>query len=138
MANTNIKKEGKKFSNTYQPKHNGRKPKLYTQIKKDYNMGLEEYKDILSCLLNRTTKELKQLEEDKTTPIWVIIICKAIEKDIEKGTIYSLQAIIDRLFGKAGQSVDVTTNGKPITHEPIIVKIIDKREQIEKDNETRH
>jgi hypothetical protein len=125
----------KHFSSTYQPRHNGRKPKLYTQIKKDYNMGLEEYKNILMYIIQSTETELRQLEEDKTTPIWVVIICKAIEKDIEKGNIYSLQSIIDRLFGKAGQSVDVTSNGKSITHEPIIVKIIDKREQLEDKNE---
>jgi hypothetical protein len=102
MANTNIKKEGKKFSNTYQPKHNGRKKKLYTNIKNEYNIGLEEYKNILMYIIQSTETELRQLEEDPSTPFWILNLCKALNKDIEKGSIYTLQLIIERLFGKIG------------------------------------
>lgn len=121
----------KHFSSTYQPKHNGRKPKLYTKIKNEYKIGLEEYKNILMYLIQSTETEREKLIIDPKTPCWIICFCKAISKDIEKGSIYTLQAITDRLFGKAGQSVDITSKGKEITHEPIIVKIIDKREQLE-------
>lgn len=37
-----------------------------------------------------------------------------------------------------GKNIDVTTNGKSITHEPIIVKIIDKREQLGDNGDTNN
>jgi hypothetical protein len=137
MGDIAIRDKGKKFSSTYQPRHNGRKPKIYTIAKKENNkLGLEEYKETLMYLINTTTEEKQQLMADPKTPCWIMCVCNALLKDIEKGSTYTLQSIIERLFGKAGTSVDVTSKGKEITHEPITVEIIDKREQVEKDNET--
>lgn len=34
-----------------------------------------------------------------------------------------------------GQKVDVTTNGKEVTHEPLVIEVIDSREQVIKDDE---
>ena len=128
----------KKFSSTYQPKHNGRKPKLYTTLSKEYKISREDFTTAYSTLINKPIEGLKAIGDDKKTPSWIVMLCHAIYKDIQKGTMYSMQEVADRLFGKSGQSIDVTSNGKSITHEPIIVKIIDKREQLEDNGDTNN
>ena len=40
-----------------------------------------------------------------------------------------------RLCGELTNNVDVTTNGKAIVNEPIVVEVIDKREQVEQAEE---
>jgi hypothetical protein len=138
MPNPNIKDSAKKFSSTYQPKHNGRKKKIYNIASKEYKIGKTEYYDIFNYVMNLNIEELKALGDKKDTPCWIVQLCHAIYKDIQKGTSFTNTDLLDRMIGKAGQSVDVTTNGKSITHEPIIVKIIDKREQLEDNGDTNN
>lgn len=40
-----------------------------------------------------------------------------------------------KLCGELTNNVDVTTNGKAIVNEPIVVEVIDKREQVEQEEE---
>ena len=52
----------------------------------------------------------------------------------QQGNIRAMELCM-KLAGEVGASLDITTNGKDISSEPIKVEIIDKREQIEPDEE---
>ena len=123
-------KFGNRFSSTYQPKKNGRKPRLYTIARKSYGIDVAEFRAVVLFLMQCTKKELEAVMDDDNTPVWVINIAQAIRKDMGIGRLSVLPELLDRVFGKPSQAVDVTSNGGPVVPEPITVEVIDRREQI--------
>lgn len=126
-------KFGNRFSSTYQPKKNGRKPRLYTIARKSYGIDVAEFRDVVLYLMQCTKKELETVMNDEKTPIWVVNIARAISKDAGFGRLSVLPELLDRVFGKPSQAVDVTSNGDSIMPEPITIEVIDRREQIDND-----
>lgn len=105
MTKNNIAELGRKtrFSSTNQPKNNGRKPKLYTQLKEVYKISQEEYRNVVLYLMQLSKAEVVKLAKAEDTPIWVVTICEAFLADIEKGTFYILSDLTDRVYGKPKQ-----------------------------------
>ena len=128
----NIKGKGNRFSSTNQPENRGRKPHLYTLAKKGYNIGKEEFYDVLMYLMQLPKPELKNIAESEKHPVWVVNIARAIFKDTGKGVIFTIRELMDRLYGKAASNIDLTSGGDPFAHEPISIEIIDRREQVAK------
>lgn len=52
----------------------------------------------------------------------------------QQGNIRAMELCM-KLVGEVGASLDITTNGKDIANEPIKVEIIDRREQVEIDED---
>ena len=92
-----------RFTSTNQPKKNGRKPHIYTQIKDVYNISLEEYRKVIQHLMNCTKDEITALANAKDTPMWIVNLCTALVNDTKKGTTYLLSELTDRLYGKPKQ-----------------------------------
>lgn len=129
-GNPNITQIGQRFSSTYQPKKNGRKPKLYTMAKKGYNLGIDEFRDIVGWLMQLSTDEVLEMTKAKDTPIWILTICRALVKSANDGKTGTLNELTERLWGKATQKVDMTTNGREIVQEPIIINRVKSKEDI--------
>ena len=85
------KGKGNRFSSTNQPQNRGRKPKLYTIAKKAYGLSYEEYKEMRMYLMQLSKKELEELAKDESTPMWVVILCRAYIKGAAKGDARSLE-----------------------------------------------
>lgn len=104
MANHNIAKAGEKtrFSSTRQPANAGRKPKLYTIAKKGYNIGYDEFKEVVVYLMQLPKAELEEVISLPDTPIWVVNIARAMHKDTGKGVTFTLRELLDRLWQKNG------------------------------------
>lgn len=92
-----------RFTSTNQPKKNGRKPHIYTQIKDVYSISLEEYRRVIQHLMNCTKDEITALANAKDTPMWIVNLCTALVNDTKKGTTYLLSELTDRLYGKPKQ-----------------------------------
>lgn len=92
-----------RFTSTNQPKKNGRKPQIYTQIKDVYNISKEEYRRVIQHLMNCTKDEITALANAKDTPIWIVNLCTALVNDTKKGTTFLLTELTDRLYGKPKQ-----------------------------------
>lgn len=107
----NIKGKGNRFSSTNQPKNRGRKPRLYTIAKKVYRISYEEWCDVAMYLMQCPKQEVERIASDPDTPIWVASICRALHKDAGRGSMDSLNSIIDRTFGKPRISADVEHHG---------------------------
>lgn len=109
--NKNIANDGKatRFSATNQPKKNGRKPSLYSQLKEmaklegGIDLSREDFSKITMLLLSKSLKELQTIAKAEDTPIWVVNIIRAIVMDAQTGRISTLDSLLDRLFGKATQ-----------------------------------
>lgn len=123
-------KIGNRFSSTNQPKKNGRKPKVYKQLKEmigkavGYELEQEDYYRIIRFLMEQDLETLNGFIKVKDShgkdilnpkvPIWVINIVTAINTDVRYGRTNTVEMLFDRVFGKAVQTVqgDITTNGK--------------------------
>lgn len=124
---------GNRFSSTNQPKKNGRKPKMYKQLKEmigkavGYTLEQEDYYNIIRFLMEQDLETLEGFIKTKDAkgkdvlnpkvPIWVINIVTAINTDVRYGRTNTVEMLFDRVFGKAVQPVqgDIVTNGKQPT-----------------------
>lgn len=129
----NIRGKGNRFTSTNQPPNRGRKPKLYNMTKKMYKISLDDWNDMTMYLMQCPKDEIKRLATDPATPIWVANICRALYKDTDKGITTTLQEITTRMWGRPGQSVDITSKGEGISREPISIEIIDSRDMVDND-----
>ena len=68
----------------------------------------EKLLEIMSELLTKTIDELVGLINDPKTPALVVIIARAFERDKAKGDLLNLERILDRIYGKATQDVNVS------------------------------
>lgn len=104
-----IKGKGNRFSSTNQPKKNGRKSSLYTQLKEmaklegNIDLSREDFSKLTMLMLSKPLSELQTLAKSEDTPIWIVNILRAIIKDASDGRISTLDSLLDRLFGKATQ-----------------------------------
>ena len=106
MANKNIAKAGEKtrFSRTRQPANAGRKPKLYTIAKKGYNIGYDEFKEVVVYLMQLPKADIEEVMQKAETPMWVVNIARAMHKDTGKGVTFTLREILDRLWSKTARA----------------------------------
>lgn len=108
----NVIGKGNRFSSTNQPANKGRKKSAYKELLGIIEQGggtplsYEEYKKMSSELLNLNEEALKRLANDKSTPIWFRAHIKGIVEDMKLGRTYTIEQIMDRLFGKATQPTD--------------------------------
>lgn len=123
------------FSSTYQPKNRGRKPRLYTLAKKGYKLSLDDFREIAQHLLQLDKTQLKKIAEDDQTPIWIVTICRALFKEASSGHTKALNELVERLWGKAHQSVDVTTKGREIVN-TVFINRCETKEDIKKEDGT--
>ena len=133
--------KGKRFSSEYQPS-NYRKQRLFTRIatmlgdeKFSVSFTKKDFYDIYQALAGMTRSELIELRENEETPVFMISIINAIDKDCAEGNNKTIEMMFDRLFGRPSQSTDITTNGKPITRPNIIFGDDEEIEDEEEVNE---
>lgn len=100
MPNKNIAKEGIKtrFSRTRQPANAGRKPKLYTIAKSCYNIGIDDFREVVGYVMQANKADLERVIEDESTPVWVVNIARALHKDTGKGVTFTLRELVEHLF----------------------------------------
>lgn len=109
----NIAGKGNRFSSTNQPENRGRKPSLYRQLIGRCEVegkpipSREDFYKVVAFLLERTRAELNEINALPDVPIWVQSIIGAIFEDLKNGRITVLNALFDRLFGKATQVAEV-------------------------------
>ncbi len=124
MAFEKGNKLGKKFTSDNQPQNRGRKPSLYKKLRTitgktvKHEMSKEDYYDILKYLMEQTPAQLRQMAGmikndgekgsmfDAEIPVWLMNMITAILGDIRYGRTTTLDSIMDRMFGKASQTVE--------------------------------
>jgi hypothetical protein len=107
--NKNIAQVGKatQFPNN-DPTKGGRKPKIYTQIKK-LGYGKDDIKACFGELMFYTSRELQEIIEDDSKPIITEIVAKALLEASKDGNMSKIKEILEHSIGKASQSVDLKT-----------------------------
>lgn len=106
---------------------NGR-PKKFTTLLKDNGYKASEINDTIQALLSLNMDELREVHEDVNATILEKTIANALFKSWKKGSLFSIETLLSRTFGRPKEqvSLDGTMNIKNIEVEIVRSNIKDK------------
>lgn len=125
-----------KFTKGYTPSPNvGRKPSRFKKLMASLDelgetISQEDFNKIVKTLLTTNAETLKKIANDKETPLVVAMIASAIAGDVESRQMGNLEKLLDRIFGRATQKTDITTDGQPVTSGLTVIRAIYGGEEI--------
>lgn len=83
---------------------NGR-PKKFTTLLKEDGYKSFEINDTISSMLSLSMDELKNVHEDANATILEKTIANALYKSWKKGSLYSIETLLSRTFGKPKEQI---------------------------------
>ena len=88
---------------------NGR-PKKYVTLLKEQGYKLAEINDTIQAMLSMDLDELKDVWQNPKATILEKTIANAMRKSLEKGSLYSIETLLSRVYGKPKETADVNQN----------------------------
>jgi hypothetical protein len=92
---------------------NGR-PKKFTTLMKEEGYKLSEVNDSIQAIMAMDEKEIKQVLKNEGATMLEKTVAKAIIKSYEKGSLYSMDTLLSRVYGKPKETVDATVEAKVV------------------------
>jgi hypothetical protein len=125
IGNPNIAEAGKltQFSSENQPGIQGKKKNRFKQIQNDFELSIDDMRQVITDLLSMSPEEIKALKDNKEEPAYRLVIASAIFNCIKTGNWSQVNYMFDRLFGKAKETHELT--GKDGSDLPIQIIIKD-------------
>ena len=90
------------------------RPRKYVTLLVDQGYKRSEINDTIQNMMAMTVDELKQVWDNPKATILEKTIASAMRKSIEKGTLYSLETLLSRVYGLPKQEVAATVESRPI------------------------
>ena len=90
---------------------NGR-PRKYVSELRDQGYKLAQVNDAIQVMLSMTIEELGEVWKNPKATVLEKTIAAAIRKSIEKGSLYSIETLLTRVYGKPRESIDVKSEEK--------------------------
>lgn len=92
---------------------NGR-PRKYVTLLKENGYKLSEINDTIQSMMAMTTDELKEIFIDDSSTILEKTIANAMKKSIDKGSLYSLETLLTRVYGRPTEqsNIDIKSDNK--------------------------
>jgi hypothetical protein len=103
----------KKFSSEYQPEKNGRPRKWISELKES-GYKSSEVNDCILVMLSMTLDELAEVYKNPKATIMEKTVANALKRSLEKGSLYSIDTLLNRAVGKPKESIDHTTKGEGV------------------------
>lgn len=109
-GNKNIANIGRetRFSSSNQPRKKGRKPSILKKLKA-IGLSHEDITGLLENIIMANKQEAQEMLKNPELPIMAVGYLSALIKEIQAGKSLTIEAIIDRLDGKATQKVQADT-----------------------------
>lgn len=109
-GNKNIANIGRetRFSSSNQPRKKGRKPSILKKLKA-IGLSHEDITGLLENIIMANKQEAQEMLKNPELPIMAVGYLSALIKEIQAGKSLTIEAIIDRLDGKATQKVQAET-----------------------------
>ena len=92
---------------------NGR-PRKYVSTLIDQGYKRSEINDTIQNMMAMTLEEVKAVWDNPTATVLEKTIASAIRKSIEKGTLYSMETLLSRVYGQPKQEVAASITPQPI------------------------
>jgi hypothetical protein len=100
--------EPHKFKKGQSGNPNGR-PRKYVSQLREFGYKLSEINDTIQVMMAMDMEELKSVWDNPKATVLEKTIAAAIRKSIEKGSLYSLETLLTRVYGKPRENADVKT-----------------------------
>lgn len=109
-GNKNIASIGRetRFSSSNQPRKRGRKPSILKKLKA-IGLSHEDIIGLLENIIMANKQEAQEMLKNPELPLMAVGYLSALIKEIQAGKSLTIEAIIDRLDGKATQKVQAET-----------------------------
>jgi hypothetical protein len=89
-------------------------PRKWISQLKDNGYKQAEINDCILIMLSMTLDELAEVYKNPKATIMEKTVANALKKSLEKGSLYSLDTLLNRAVGKPKESIDHTTKGEGI------------------------
>ncbi len=90
---------------------NGRPRKFVSELRAQ-GYKISEVNDSIQVMLSMTIEELGEVWKNPKATVLEKTIAAAIRKSIEKGSLYSIETLLTRVYGKPRESIDVKSEEK--------------------------
>ena len=90
---------------------NGR-PKKFTTELAENGYKLSEVNDSIQVIMSMDEKQIREVLKNDDATMLEKTVARAIIKSYEKGSLYSMDTILSRVFGKPKETVDATVEAK--------------------------
>lgn len=90
---------------------NGR-PRKYVTLLKEQGYKLSEINDTIQVMMSMNVEELKQVYDNPKATIIEKTIANAMNKSLQKGSLYSLETLLTRVYGKPKEQIDMKSDNK--------------------------
>lgn len=124
MGNPNLAAEGApyRFTSTNQPAKRGRLPSKLKKFVKDNSVSKADVDAIFSNIIfGSTLEELQEMVKPgnkEKLPVIVALLISAFIQDIKNGTLHEVNTVLDRIYGKATQQIEVDEKQNDIPEDP--------------------
>lgn len=98
------------FSKDYQPQNKGRKKSKIKEFAKETDIGVEDVKNLIKMVFDKTEDELKEIGKDKNQPMLLRAFVKAFAEDVNQGKLYNINSLLDRAGFKAVEKKEISGN----------------------------
>ena len=90
---------------------NGR-PRKYVSLLKQQGYKLAEINDTIQVMMSMSLDELKSVFDNPNGTILEKTIANAMVKSLKKGSLYSLDTLLTRVYGKPKETASIENTGK--------------------------
>jgi len=90
---------------------NGR-PRKYVSLLKEQGYKLSEINDSIQALMSMDEEELKSVATNDKATVLEKTVAKAILKSMSNGSLYSLDTLLTRVYGKPKEQMDIKSDNK--------------------------
>jgi hypothetical protein len=90
---------------------NGR-PRKYISLLKEQGYKLAEVNDCIQAIMSMDMQELKAVWDNPKATVLEKTIAGALRKSLEKGSLYSIDTLLTRVYGKPKETAHITNDGK--------------------------
>lgn len=88
------------------------RPRKYVSQLKEQGYKLAEINDCIQVMISMDIQELKEVWDNPKATILEKTISMALRKGLEKGSLYSIETLLTRVYGKPKESVHQEHDGK--------------------------
>lgn len=89
-------------------------PRKWISQLKDNGYKQAEINDCILIMLSMTLDELAEVYKNPKATIMEKTVANALKRSLEKGSLYSIDTLLNRAVGKPKESIDHTTKGEGI------------------------
>ena len=90
---------------------NGR-PRKYVSLLKEQGYRLSEINDTIQAMMSMDMDELNAVYKNPSATIMEKTIANAMNKSLMKGSLYSLETLMTRVYGKPKEQIDMKSDNK--------------------------